>query len=620
MNFVYFASRTTMEKIQAPLPSQTNITKQYFKSLPKEQRLIHEIGLQKIHLLEEVQTARKLLTQEHRFCIGLKGSILLSVIMPFFSIGFFICTLKRKSIQKKLNQLSSSIAKREVTLTKLIHKATKIAKKSKDQIGSGERAELFQQTNMLAEISEELSHFKTSTINKAVAKANKNNTYLSQARHCISLDGVAGTWIPYGFRTIIDDGQIEVLKSTLNPTSDRDLASSKKDLHIFSLFVLKPKNKTIDPREYVITMSVPYTKRQGEELKALISKLHEKSTPPFRTAFHSLLTKLPSGFPIGQEEQYIMAENHNITALEEPNSDTAHTNNALNAISDLFPSTQLNSNAYKKYVQWALESFPDAISYQNEDNESENTPLLPDRPDFQKISEGFLHAKPESKETKRGYRTFQLLYQLHTNTTLSPTSRVLIELALDRELGVTSVINCKSGEDRTGHIRSLDSGITQLLASGELSLEERPEEYISFLTNLSENVRSLNNMVDHADHPLRIDEIADPMLQKAFRLQNLYFEEMQRVALPITALSSGVQGLKYSLKEAKSALFANPHILPFVPRFAFDGKNLPVELIKRKNDNRRKLISKDQQRQDSLRLLTKKGLHIIQGLAKSRGT
>ena len=575
---------------------------------------------------QKVKDIKALSTRLHKWTIGLKVAKFFSFFIIHsipFAIGVYT---KQKELRQELSRLSVDATRDANALRKMIP----------SERGDGSKATLFSSTEHFVAISQAVRSSSESLDEHVVAQSNilrEQQEAYGTARTVAPFQGVSGTWTPYGFHP---DASHTPVPEKMHPTSDRDLGGSH---HLSSVLVHKDPTGRCD----MITCGAIDRDSRGDELGALCKELQLQ-----RVVIHQLQTAAPvlgEGKTIQREHEQAKRLNNRLGGQAD-SPHVAHTNNAMNAASDRLPSDQYNPEAYGCYLQWALAELPQpvlqgvraviALSIRPTPEHTRLNELLNKTPsDIKSLMPNptLVHLLANAIQNsrylvggkgKKVWRIFSLLDQLTINNSLSQSSRVVLELALDRELEVTSVVNCKSGQDRTGHIRSLNSAVTRLTELGKLNPEERPEEYIDFLTHLDIYMEKLNTLEGsvqvedgstyesiqtHVDDQIKGLADKDPKeaegVKLARQLKNLYFEEFQRVAIPLTAVSTGVAGLKYHQRAESIAFKANPHVLPFVPRFAQDTKGRLSQLTHPSSSGT---------------VLTQEGLLCIQGLGQSRDT
>lgn len=150
----------------------------------------------------------------------------------------------------------------------------------------------------------------------------------------------------------------------------------------------------------------------------------------------------------------------------------------------------------------------------------------------------------------------------------TPATEVQIELLLDRFLGIHSVINCKSGLDRTGLVRSLAGALDHMIEKEGLEFTAK------FVLHQEENLAAYNALEEQGKLPstLNKEERAIHDFKRDF------FLELQNVGIPLTIFVTGVGGFKMSY-GLLGDLLSNPHILPFMPRFAVDPEGNTQSIV-----------------------------------------
>jgi hypothetical protein len=145
---------------------------------------------------------------------------------------------------------------------------------------------------------------------------------------------------------------------------------------------------------------------------------------------------------------------------------------------------------------------------------------------------------------------------------LSATEELACMLLLDHMLNVVTEINCKSGLDRTGFTRSLQTVVQKKVKEVGLS------KAFDFITKFDENVQKIDqNRPDIDEETTRAVE----------QFQRDILRELKAVAIPITERSSGLKGLKWHWGlKTMNPFQANPHPLNWLPRT--EGSKINIEL------------------------------------------
>lgn len=178
-----------------------------------------------------------------------------------------------------------------------------------------------------------------------------------------------------------------------------------------------------------------------------------------------------------------------------------------------------------------------------------------------------------------------------------------VQLLLDRMLGTVTEINCKSGLDRTGFVRSLNNAIQQKLNEGKSY-----EEVMKFLLKFEGGAAKLDAVLQKEykekgddfdiskyfqEHP-DYKEIAD--------FQGKVFAELKGVGFDITGRSTGVPGFKWHHdKKGVNPYEKNLHPMPYIPMLIYDSNT--TKWIQMKSENN----------------LTSDGNAVLMGLSKKRG-
>lgn len=169
---------------------------------------------------------------------------------------------------------------------------------------------------------------------------------------------------------------------------------------------------------------------------------------------------------------------------------------------------------------------------------------------------------------------------------LSSTQELACMLLLDEALHATTEINCKSGLDRTGFTRALQTAIQM-----KMKKDDNLDTTLTFLLNFEKNVKrnDANDLKFEARTKVEIEEF-----------QNNIMTEIQNVALEITKRSTGIRGMKWNW--AKGLFFQrNPHPIKYLPLKDENGKDL---FTLDKNGNRQ---------------ITTKATELLCGLSSKRG-
>ncbi|CCB91694.1 putative uncharacterized protein [Waddlia chondrophila 2032/99] len=137
----------------------------------------------------------------------------------------------------------------------------------------------------------------------------------------------------------------------------------------------------------------------------------------------------------------------------------------------------------------------------------------------------------------------------------------LMFFALNKQLGVISAMNCKSGLDRTGFLFALFLGAQDLPEDKKMKIALNWESYTLELNQLYRN-----NGYDPAKVMAVLDEPhrdhADE-LKHVFQMQQNVLQHLLTVSLPITGISTGMIGLKYGkgMKENLLPLYCIPPVV-----------------------------------------------------------
>ncbi len=167
---------------------------------------------------------------------------------------------------------------------------------------------------------------------------------------------------------------------------------------------------------------------------------------------------------------------------------------------------------------------------------------------------------------------------------LSSTQELACMLLLDEALHATTEINCKSGLDRTGFTRSLQTAVQM-----KMKKDNNLDTTLTFLLDFEKNVK--RHDAGRLGDPAKGKEIEE--------FQNNIMTEIQNVALEITKRSTGIRGMKWNW--AKALFFQrNPHPIPWLPLIA-DGTTL---FTLDKNGNRK---------------ITPEATELLCGLSSKRG-
>lgn len=181
---------------------------------------------------------------------------------------------------------------------------------------------------------------------------------------------------------------------------------------------------------------------------------------------------------------------------------------------------------------------------------------------------------------------------------LSPAQEVGMHLLLDHILGAASQINCKSGLDRTGFARSLAVALEQFRSTdGSMDIKAAYE----FLKDYEGNVIEMDKAVEFAKRDAKkqgetfdfgtwITTGKGRGYLEVAKFQAKVWEELNLVALPITARSSEYEGVKWH--HQKTGLTAdfekNPHPLPYLPMYVFDtGNEKWIQIVQTAANKRR---------------------------------
>lgn len=146
---------------------------------------------------------------------------------------------------------------------------------------------------------------------------------------------------------------------------------------------------------------------------------------------------------------------------------------------------------------------------------------------------------------------------------------------LNQRMGVISGVNCKSGLDRTGFIFAMMMGLMQC-----------PEDQaLDIATNWDQYTRDLNSKMKEFEYDTTklyqwLDEPVNPELKEIYRtildFRLNVFNNLLNVSLPITAVSTGLFGLKWGSGFQENLIPLN-FIPPVVQVVNEEGK---VELVR----------------------------------------
>lgn len=221
--------------------------------------------------------------------------------------------------------------------------------------------------------------------------------------------------------------------------------------------------------------------------------------------------------------------------------------------------------------------------------------------------------------------------------TLSPSQEMALQLLFDNMLNITSEINCKSGLDRTGFVRSLQKGIQGKLLETEkrltdemqkhrggrpLTIQEHEAIRAEAVARVYQFIHSFENTVQDMDKSMAKDNIAsaaelNAWLEKpgrahykeAYQFQCIVSAELQAVGVEITERSTGVPGLKWHhSKNSLNPFEKNPHPLPYIPKF--------TNIIQEDQQSLVKVIETDKKGQRSF---AQTGLDLFAILESKRG-
>ena len=392
-----------------------------------------------------------------------------------------------------------------------------------------------------------------------------------------TLVGPAGSWVPQ--RVFLNQwGVLESKENAVTSTSERELGS----LDLPTIYVKTP-DPMYDKRPAVITTGFVDTPEKRNQFEFVLKKCLKQQVP-VRISMHQLNSTIVKNSSFGEGKNIIHEHEQSLEIgktfqnLQNPSLCVAHTNNAmlfrLEVAADGY-----NRQAYQTYMQWALE-----------DNKELLKGLVKNPAD-----KSFFE-QPRVKNI----RSFVILKYL-MQPEIKASARLLLELACDREVGAISQINCKSGLDRTGHIRALEDALSALIQENSLNPEERSEEYLGFLLNIDAHMKHWNRKTQSAKSIEIVEQCSKESVYDSlcYRFQTCYFDSLQRVGIPITASSTGVPGFKWSHKAEGSSGIYNPHPLPFFPKFAYSEISAKaIQLISEKRNQR---------------FFTKKGIRLLQG-------
>ena len=216
----------------------------------------------------------------------------------------------------------------------------------------------------------------------------------------------------------------------------------------------------------------------------------------------------------------------------------------------------------------------------------------------------------------------------------SRNTEIEVQLILDRCQGVVTQINCKSGIDRTGYVRSIDDALTTMQnykgwdnqgllifvlnqdkAGSNLDKAQRrvAKEY-GVNPGLRNEIIKRVNEEDSKDYKTAIN------YKDALEYRELVAYNLFNVAQPITVRSTGVPGLKYhqDVTGPFKGLRRNPHIRR-IPMFAQNSEGKPIQLYERVKS----LFSSEKHlgvTGRNPRVFTSAGNTLICGLSQKRGS
>ena len=391
--------------------------------------------------------------------------------------------------------------------------------------------------------------------------------------------GPAGFWEPKRI-TRNDFGVLEVEQGAITATSERALGS----VDLPNVYVKKPIDIR-DRRPGVITSGLIDTDERREQVRCIMQEvLKEKES--VRISMHQLNSRffgsIGEGHDIEKEHKQSRLLNDSFKKAFHTSPSVAHTNNAL-LLKRERPSREHNSQAYQTYLQWALEDFQANMAWVVQalrkksllSMEEKHLVSLLENPNIEALSKEILRQSSLRKifleqPLVASTKSFRLWDELAHSKTLSPSARVLLELAFDREVGALTHINCKSGLDRTGHIRALEDALSALIQEGTLDPEKNSEGYLEFLFHIDQHMEQWNDITRTATSIAEVEAFLkdSPSFTQCYRFQTCYWDSLQRVGLPITAACTGVFGFRWSQKADSDSLLSNPHPMPFLPLFA----------------------------------------------------
>lgn len=594
--------------------------------------------------------------------IGFLGGLIKAIQTLYY-------TCKLAGIEKKLQKHEARAKAAEARVSETLE-ALEVAKTENADLArqtTPPRPQLYRSTEAFAQIGQSSGALKKESLSQSVKK-----TYLAQAhapqlaseqrpptappvvKNAPTWTGTVGAWEPQRVSQS-EEGRLEQTPGSVTPTSARALGSP--DLP--NIYVRKPSGSSPhDRRPAVISCGVVDTDEKASQLLHVMLEARSKEEGrPLRISMHQLNSRALEGRMIDREHKHAQISEKALQEHAAPDRTSpfiAHTNNCVDAFSRFgATSDRYNPQAYQTYLQWALEdaSTTSLGMVKNEleqrasgqsisghpaqplsKQERQLLTLMRSHSDTAALSQA-LSKKPAllatfleqmSPKNTSVYRSLSILHQLMTNSSLKASARVLLELAFDREVGAISQMNCKSGLDRTGHIRALDDALSSLVQDGVLDPKKNPEEYLEFLTHAEEYLGEWNEATKGAQSPEDAEAVMKqqgPPAHKdrtilqgrrfeiCYNLQTRYFDSMQRVALPITAVSTGVPGVKWHHKAESWNFQFNREPMPFLPLFAMKPKEKAGE-----EPPFVRLIS-----QNGSRLFTEDGVRLLQGHATERG-
>ena len=205
---------------------------------------------------------------------------------------------------------------------------------------------------------------------------------------------------------------------------------------------------------------------------------------------------------------------------------------------------------------------------------------------------------------------------------LTQNQRLMFDLLLDQQLGITTQANCKSSCDRTAVARALIECLPRIQSPSNPGLPATPAEQREFVMNFEQNVLKMDAAFQGSGYKtmnefLNSKEIDNSAFKGIYKFQVDMFNQFMATSIPMTGRSTGLEGFKWH--HDTHSINKNFHPLPFIPAEVYDEET--SEFIRLIDFQERNVIRKwGTGDWDSNRKMTEEGTWILMGNAQGRGT